>query len=244
MKRIANTNTLVLIPFLLVLVSCEIDNYEGPNASFYGVIKDIETGEKVGTDLLNGSTIRAYELGWETLTAQTWVIKNTGEFRNDMVFAAHYNLEFINGNFYPFTIENFEIKKGENQYDFEVTPYIRIKDSDISYDKANNRIVATFKLQSGKPGVKLNSIRLYAFTDIYVGEQVKFDLKGSNFHQTFQPAEEIINETLYTLSIDLKENDDIFKYSRNYYFRVGALANLSNVGTVRYNYSPLVKIVL
>jgi hypothetical protein len=242
MKRIANI--LLLIPyFLVVLLSCEIDNYEGPNASFSGIIRDIETGEGVGTDILNGSTIRAYELGWETLTAQTWVIKNTGEYQNDMVFAAHYNLEFINGNFFPFTIENFEIKKGKNQHDFEVTPYIRIKDSDISYDNANNRIVATFKLQAGKTEVKLSSIRLYAFTDIYVGEQVKFDLKGNNFRQTFNPVVEI-DETSYTLSIDLKENADLFEYSRNYYFRVGALANLSHVGTIRYNYSPLVRIAL
>jgi hypothetical protein len=243
MKRIANI--LLLIPYLLFLpVSCEIDNYDGPDASFYGIIKDAVTSEKVGTDILNGSTIRAYELGWETLTAQTWVIKNTGEFQNDMVFAAHYDLEFINGNFFPFTIENFEIKKGKNQYDFEVTPYVRIKDPDISYDNANNRIVATFKLQAGKPEVKLSSIRLYAFTDIYVGEQVKFDLKGSTSHQTFNPAEEMTDVTVYTLSIDLKENMDVFKYSRNYYFRVGALANLSDVGTIRHNYSPLVKIVL
>jgi hypothetical protein len=239
MKRIAHI--LLLMPF--IWASCEIDNYEGPNASFSGTIKDVETGEWVGTDILNGSTIRAYELGWETLTAQTWLIKNTGEFQNDMVFAARYDLEFINGNFYPFTINDFEIKKGKNQYDFEVTPYIRIKDAVISHDAANNRIVATFKLQAGKSEVLLNAIRLYAFTDIYVGEQVKFDLKGADFRQTFSPAREI-DATTYTLSIDLNENADLFKYSRNYYFRVGALANVTNVGTVRYNYSSLVKIAL
>jgi hypothetical protein len=91
--------------------------------------------------------------------------------------------------------------------------------------------------------VKLSAVRLYAFTDIYVGEQVKFDTAGSAFRQTFSPAKDI-DDTTYTLSIDLTENSNFFQYSRNYYFRVGALASVSDVGTVRYNYAPLVVIPL
>jgi hypothetical protein len=236
MKKIQNT---VLIPLvLLALTSCEIfeiDNYEAPNASFHGGIKDAETGELVETDIQNGSQIRAYELGWPTESAQTWVIKQNGEFRNDMVFAAHYKIEFINGNFYPFTIDDLEIRKGDNQHDFQVTPYIRVRNVNIR--KEGNTILATFNLQAGKPEVKLSAIRLYAFTDIYVGEQVKFATLGDNFRRTFSPAESIGDAT-YTLSIDLTENADLFKYSRNYYFRVGALADVSGVGTIRYNYAP------
>jgi hypothetical protein len=226
---------------LLIGTSCEIDNYEGPNASFSGAIKDMETGELVGTDILNGSTIRAYELGWETLAAQTWVIKNTGEFRNDMVFAAHYDLEFINENFYPFTINDFVIGKGKNVQDFEVIPYIRIEN--VSIKKEGNRIVASFRLQAGKTEVKVSSLRLYAFTDIYVGEQVKFDIRDASATRSFTPAQTIDN-TVYTLSIDLEQNSQFFKYSRNYYFRVGALADVPDVGTIRHNYSSLVKIEL
>ncbi|MDR1500660.1 MAG: DUF3823 domain-containing protein, partial [Tannerellaceae bacterium] len=199
MKRIIDI--LLLIPYLFMFASCEIDNYDGPDASFSGIIKDVVTGEKVGTDILNGSTIRAYELGWETLTAQTWVIKNTGDFQNDMVFAARYDLEFINGNFFPFTVENFEITKGKNEHDFEVTPYIRIKDASIALDNTGKRVVATFSLEGGKPEVRVSSVRLYAFTDIYVGEQVKFDLKGSSCHLSFTPSEEITASAVHTLSI-------------------------------------------
>jgi hypothetical protein len=236
---------IVWIPvILLALNSCEIfkiDNYEAPNASFHGTIKDAQTGEPVETDIQNGSQIRAYELGWPTESAQTWVIKQNGEFRNDLVFAAHYKIEFINGNFYPFTIDDLEIKKGDNQHDFEVTPYLRLQN--VSIRKEGNRIVASFSVQGGKPEVKLSAIRLYAFTDIYVGEQVKFATQGSDFSQTFSPAKEI-DATTYTLSIDLDANGDLFKYARNYYFRVGALAAVSGVGTVRYNYAPLVVIPL
>ena len=242
MKKVINICWLISC-LLITLVSCEIDNYDVPNASFSGCIKDAVTGELVGTDLQNGSTIRAYELGWETPTAQTWVIKQNGEFQNDMVFASRYNLEFINGNFYPFTVENFEIKKGNNTHDFAVTPYIRIKNTSIIHDTANNRIVATFSLEEGKSGVKVSSIRLYAFTDMYVGEQVKFSTSGDHFSRDFSPAQHI-DETVYTLIIDLEANTGLFKYSRNYYFRIGALANVSGVGTVRHNYSPLIVIAL
>src|SRR5690606_26872199 len=116
MKRIIATALL----FSCFLVSCEIDNYAGPNASFYGGIRDSVTGELVETDIIDGSIIRAIELGFETPAVQTWAIKNTGEFRNDFAFAGRYDFEFYNGNFYPFKVEGFEIKPGSNQHDFMV----------------------------------------------------------------------------------------------------------------------------
>ncbi|GHU83505.1 hypothetical protein FACS189415_5910 [Bacteroidia bacterium] len=241
MKRLS---ILLFLAPIFAFSSCDmfkIDNYEAPNAKFYGGIKDKETGKLVETDIQNGSAIRAYELGWPTESAQTWVIKQNGEYRNDLVFAAHYKIEFINGNFYPFIIDDLEVKKGDNHHDFEVTPYIRVQNADIK--KEGNTIVATFSLQAGNPEVKLSAIRLYAFTDIYVGEQVKFATLGSNFSRSFSPAANI-DGTTYTLTINLDENKDLFKYNRNYYFRVGALASVSGVGTVRYNYAPLVVIPL
>ncbi|MDR1259629.1 MAG: DUF3823 domain-containing protein [Tannerellaceae bacterium] len=236
MKKILNTGLTAALIF--TLASCDIfkiDNYEAPNASFHGGIKDAQTGELVETDIQNGSAIRAYELGWPTESAQTWVVMQSGEFRNDMVFAAHYKIEFINGNFYPFTIDDMEIKKGDNQHDFQVTPYIRVKNAGIR--REGGSIVATFGLEAGRPEVKLASVRLYAFTDMYVGEQVKFDISGAT--QNFSPARDIDGET-YTLSIDLAANAAHFAYNRNYYFRIGALASVQGVGTVRHNYAPAV----
>ena len=244
MKRKTNISMFLAMCILLLLNACEIDNYGGPNAIFFGSIKDAATGELVGTDLQNGSAIRAYELGWSTRTAQTWLIKNTGEYRNEFVFAADYDLEFINGNFFPFEILKFNIKKGDNQHDFEVTPYIRIRDVSIIHNTAEKKIVATFKIQAGKPEVKLSAIRLYVFSDMHVGEQVKYATAGSDYSKSFSPAKVIDDSETYTLSIDLEANSNLIKYNMNYYFRVGALANVSGVGTVRHNYSPLVVLPL
>ncbi len=242
MKKIIN-KLLIGIFLLSLFASCEIDNFDTPSAKFFGAIKDSIGGALVETDLINGSTIQAYEKGYPTEVAQTWVIKNNGEFVNNLVFPGTYDLVLRNGNFFPYTVEGVEIQPGENQRDFLVVPYIRIKNSSITYDKAGNKVVATFSLEAGKPSVKVKAVRLYAFTDIYVGEQVKYNTTGGNFAQTFNPSK-TIDGTSYTLSIDLNANSSYFKQGQNYYFRIGALADVSGVGTIRHNYSQIVKITL
>lgn len=234
---------LLLFPFcLFALTSCEIDNYDGPDASIHGSILDEQTGELVGTDIENGSSIKVREHGFTNPADQTWVIMNTGEYRNNMIFAATYDVRFENGNFYPFEIKDFVVKKGENTYDFKVTPYLRIKNADIA--KNGNTITATFSVEGGRPEVKLKEIQLFAFSDIWVGNNVKYTLNGGTDKTVFSPTLTIVPETKYTLIIDLTENADIFKYKKNYYFRIGALADVSGVGTVRHNYAPLVVIKL
>ena len=96
--------------FLFALTSCEIDNYEGPDASIHGSILDEQTGELVGSDMENGNAIKVREHGFTNATDQTWYITNTGEYRNNMVFAAIYDVRFENGNFYPFEVKDFVVK--------------------------------------------------------------------------------------------------------------------------------------
>ena len=238
---------------LFTIGSCEIDNYDEPNASFSGAIKDVVTKELVGTDIQTGSTMRALEIdpAFPSPTALTWVIKQNGEFRNDMVFAAKYDIQFVDCNFYPYTTQGVVIVPGTNVRDFEVTPYIRIKDFSITHSATNNRVTATFKIEGGKPEVKAAAMRLYAFTDMYVGEQVKFSTTGNtNANNTYSRALTGMAQTIdpaavQTLSIDLAANQSFFSVKRNYYFRIGALATGPvGVGAIRYNYSPTVVIAL
>lgn len=227
---------------LFAFTSCEIDNYDGPDASIHGSILDEQTGEPVGTDLNNGSAIIVREHGFTNPADQTWVIKNTGEYRNDMVFSATYDVRFENGNFYPFEIKDFVVKSGDNTYDFKVIPYIRIKNASIT--RNGDIITATFSLEAGKPDVRLKEVQLFAFSDMWVGNSVKYTLSGGTDKTVFQPTAVIAPAITYSLAIDLKENGGVFKYSKNYYFRIGALADVSGVGTVRHNYAPLVVIKL
>ena len=156
------------------------------------------------------------------------------------MFSATYDIRFENCNFYPFTQNDVKIKKGENKLDFTVTPFIRVVNPSIV--KNGNTITAKFKLEAGKPEVKLSSVQLFAFSDMWVGNNVKYTLAGGTDKESFD-SDAIDPSREYTLTIDVEANKNSFKYTgKNYYFRIGALASVSGVGTVRHNYSPLVKI--
>ena len=235
---------LVAASVLFLLTSCKLDNYDGPNAKVHGRILDAKTVELVGTDIQNGSQLMVYEQGYAAAethsNGQTWVIKNTGEYRNDLVFAARYEVIFQNGNFYGFS-DYMDVKKGDNEIDWKVTPYLRVKDCTIT--KSGNTVTAKFKLEGGKGDESIDEIRLFAFSDIWVGNYVKFAIEGGT--DVAKPDEVVNPSKEYTLTIDTQKNKTFFKYSgKNYYFRVGAKANVSGAGTIRHNYSDLVTIQL
>ncbi|PWD98959.1 DUF3823 domain-containing protein [Marinilabilia rubra] len=242
MKRIIYVN-IVISCLLLTLFSCEPDNYDGPTSQIHGSIKDASTGELVETELINGNVIRTYEQGFEVEQRRNWFVKNSGEYRNNLVFAGEYRYEMFECNFYP--IEGmFTLSGGENNIDFEVIPYIRIVNPSI--EKVGDEIIATFSLEAGGPEVALKEIRLFAFSDVYVGNFTRFDLKSSNDRIQFNPAVAVDNST-YTLTIDLSANENFFPYAKNYYFRIGALAAVNGVvnsGAVKFNYAPYEVITL
>lgn len=234
---------LMLSVVFCFFTSCEIDNYEEPNAEVHGYFYDEKDGQTlVGTDILDGNSIGVYEQGFASESRQTWFIDNTGEYLNKRVFAATYRIEFINTNFYPYDgDEMWTVKKGKNERNFLVTPFIRIKDATITYDAASDKIIAKCKLEAGGNDVTLNQIRLYVHTDKWVGNRINNGVQGTAVinanGETIDPAKE------YTLVIDRAEHKEFFKYSKNYYFRIGAQAKgPSQYGTIRHNYSPLVVI--
>jgi len=234
---------------VLFATSCEIDNYPYPDAQVFGAIRDSVGGAPVETDLNSGSLIGAYEQGYETPVLRNWVVKQSGEYRNNLVYSNTYDFVMQNSNFFPYTIKGIVINPGENEIDFRVVPYIRIKNLSITHDAVAKKIIATFSLEAGKPVVKVKKISLYAFTDIYVGEYVKKTLANSGTDlvtRTFSTAA-TIDGTVYTLAIDLANstNAAVFAIHRNYYFRVGAIADqVAGAGQMRTNYAPYVKIAL
>lgn len=243
MKKILYFLSLI-ISVILITVSCEIDNYPLPDAKFHGAIKDIEGGGLVEQDLENGSRIGVYEKGYETPSLDEWYIMESGEFRNNLVYSGTYDVVFQSCNFFPFNVDGLVIEPGDNEHDFTVTPYIRIKNLSIS--QSGNLVTATFNLEPGQSTVKLKEITLYAFTDIHVGRYISFnidDIGSGQPSQSFSPSVEINPATQYSLSIDVSADSD-FDVSRNYYFRVGAMADQDGVGTIRMNYAPYVKIAL
>lgn len=234
-----NTYILTLLLFVLALASCSIDNYDAPDAQVKGSLIDEKTGELVGQDIQEcGLTV--VEQGFENPENQGWRVKNTGEYENNMIFAATYNMRYENGNCFPFSEDNVVLKRGGNTKDFKVTPFIRILNPSVT--RQGDKIVAKFAVEGGKPGVKLSELQLFAFSDMWVGHSIRFNLASGTDHLSFSPSADIDSSKQYTLEIDLGKDKSSFKYTgKNYYFRIGALADVSGVGTVRFNYGPLVQ---
>jgi hypothetical protein len=238
-----------LIPGVTSCDLFKIDNFPQPDAQVYGAIRDSVGGGLVETDIQNGSTIGAYQLGKyaDNPILSTWVVKQNGEYRNNLVYSDTYKIDFVSCNFFPHTLPEVVFKSGANEHDFLVVPYIRIKNLTITHDVAGNKINASFTLEAGKPTVKVASITLYAYTDMYVGAYVKKTLNTGTGTPTRTLNATINPATVYTLSIDLAANTDVslgFGVHRNYYFRVGAMASQTGVGTIRSNYAPYVVIAL
>lgn len=234
--------------------SCQIDNYPQPDAQVFGAIRDSVGGGLIETDITTGSRIGVWELGKfaSNPSRREWLVKQNGEYRNNLVFSNEYKIDFTSCNFFPYTIPSMVIKPGENQIDFNVYPFIRIKNLSITYDAATNKVNASFTLEGGKPSVKVSTVTLFAWSDMYVGFYTKKTLVAGTGtpSRSYSGAAQTINPaTVITLSIDVAANSGTtvngFGVHRNYYFRVGALATgLTGVGTVRYNYAPYVVIPL
>lgn len=216
---------------LLILGSCELDNYDGPNAVFYGSIIDNETNEPVEQDIINGAQIEYVEQGYENPQNQYMIIRNDGTFRNNLMFAGTYIVKPVRGNFVPLESREIEVK-GETQIDFIVQPYIRIKDLIIQKD--GTKVVATFKMQQTVVNNVLK-IGLYAHPDPSVGEPMRTAATEQTINAVIDP------NTIYTLEIDLIANSAKLKAGNQYFFRIGALINAPEA---KFNYASAVRIAI
>ncbi len=230
MKRI-NIITLFIV-FAISLFGCKKDNIDGPNAVFYGQIIDRKTGEPLEQEISEGSRLYFMEMGWNNPPIQSMIIKSDGSFRNSMMFAGQYKFILDKGNFAVQDTVDIEIKKGENRKIFEVTPLLRVLESEII--KNGRTITATFKIEQ----VTSNNVRrisLFAHPHSDVSSQV--NLVRSNIDVN-GPVNSFDN---FTLTIDLDANANVLKEGESYYFRIGAQC-MNN--EAKYNYAPVVLIKL
>src|SRR5450759_635587 len=89
---------------VLFATSCQKDNYPYPNAQVFGAIRDSISGGLIETDLNSGSQIGVYEQGYATPVIRNWVVKQNGEYRNNLVYSNTYNFVFQSCNFFPYSL--------------------------------------------------------------------------------------------------------------------------------------------
>lgn len=226
MKSIFKSATVAIV-LSMSFASCELDNYDGPDAQIYGEIRDIETGKLIQQDI-NGSKIMYEELGYENPDRQQMIFKVSGEYRNNLMFSGKYDIYFEESNFViPERLEAYEIKPGENRLDFEVLPYIRISDTSIS--REGDELVATFTVT---PTVDSNVLRVgfFGHIDYIVGDNYAQDRATQDVNESFKGEGRV-----YTLRMPVTS----FTAGQAYYFRVGAVVDVPNA---KYNYAPSVRL--
>lgn len=230
MKRLIIINLLLLVSF--AFISCEKDNLEGPDASFYGQLIDKKTGEPIAQEIIEGSRLYYIETGWNNPPVQNMAIKSDGSFRNNMMFSGKYLFILNRGNYVPLDTMEIEIKKGNNRQLFELTPYLRVLEPEIV--KNGRSIIATFRLDQVS-SFKVSRISLFAHSHIDVSNGVNILRRDIMINGS-------VNDTdLFSITIDLDENASILKEGTSYYFRIGAQAQGNEA---KYNYAEpiLIKI--
>lgn len=209
----------------LFVTSCTKDNYSAPSSVLYGSFLDKDTHELVEQDIIQGTQIELVEKGYSAI--QFLVVKNDGTFRNSMLFTNEYKVIPVRGNFEPIDTQTVNIK-GETELNFNVKPYIRIKNLNISIDGAT--VTATFNLQqTGSQNVQ--KIGLFVSPESAVG--------STFFVQKAEvPVGGRIDES-QTLTVKMDLSSSSLKKGKLYYFRAGAIVD---VAQAKYNYAKTVQL--
>ena len=221
----------ILLLFTVALFSCELDNYDAPTGGISGRFIDSQTGELVEQDLINGTVVQLAEHGYDPVGLQYLVVKNDGTYENRLLFENTYTVQPVRGNFYP--IDEQEVQIGSNTtLDFTVTPYLRIINPQITY--SNGKVTATFSIeQTGASNVR--KIGLFAHPNAVVGQPVQVFSVENDLNR------DVTSSEVFTLEIDVVTNSSIFDTAKDFYFRIGAIANAAES---KYNYVPAERITL
>lgn len=250
-----------------LMTSCDLfklDNYDGPNAQVSGSLLDAKTGEKIQveaytetggswwaptTTTISGSLVVIEDVSdrWEGFyEEQDWLVKFYGDYQNDMVFAGKYSVDFRKlPVFSPEESTSIDVKEGQNNFDFELTPYCRIIDPEFSYDAATEKVTATFSLEMGDPS-RLNTIEkvvLCSNTSNFVGQNFRQNSLDTGSSSAAVTVKDDGTTDRITLTLDASKggvNSDEFKYERAHYLRIAALAKGGSYNTQSiWNFSPV-----
>ncbi|MCE7054289.1 DUF3823 domain-containing protein [Algoriphagus sp. AGSA1] len=221
----------ILVLFAVGLFSCELDNYDAPTASISGRFVDAQTGELVEQDLIDGTVIQLAEHGYDPVGLQYLIVKNDGTFENKLLFENMYTVQPVRGNFYPLDEQVVKIASGTT-LDFEVTPYLRIVNPQITY--SNGIVTATFSIeQTGAANVR--KIGLFAHPNPVVGQPVQVYSVENDLNR------DVTEDEVFTIEIDVINNSSIFGKYNDFFFRIGAIANAAES---KYNYVSAERITL
>lgn len=141
------------------------------------------------------------------------------------MFSGDYFMKPVRGNFVPVEAKEITVN-GDTEINFEVQPYIRIKNATI--EQSNERIIASFNLEQTVPN-KIVRIGLFAHPEKNVGEPLHAVATQVNINGK---ADE---NRRYKLEIELPLYSEQLKKGGTYHFRIGALIDAPEA---KFNYAP------
>lgn len=212
-----------------LLISCDLDNYEGPDATLKGSFIDEKTGELVQQDIIRGTMVKIIEHGYDPVAPQYIRAQPEGIYIDKMLFSNTYTVQPERGNFVQVEAQEIAIQ-GETTLDFTVTPYIRVIDANII--NTGDKVTATFRLEQNVPN-NISRIGLYAHPEPIVGEPIRTVATEIPINAVVDPAQ------TFTLEIDLDSNSSRLLAGHQYFFRIGALID---VPEAKFNYAPSVRL--
>lgn len=229
MKKI---NLLICMLFVLGMASCDpIDNMDGPNATIIGSVIDETTNKPLISEQPNGFKIKMVETSWsDSATPEYFWGKADGTFKNSKIFSATYDVQPVEGAFFPVDPVSVLIKKSEN-IEFRVTPYLTVHPSRV--ELINDAIVVEWTLSRTKIGDKIIDARVFISNNPNV---------GTNFFTTALSPMVDLNKVTdeNVLSATYKQTISGLTKGDTYYVKIGARTNNSSK---RYNFSETTKIV-
>jgi len=218
---------------MLLICSCEIDNYALPDGYIHGRIIDAGTGEPMPLPVegSNGTVINLMEKNSSATLAHSFYAMQDGSYSNSMVVKGEYSIT-ANG---PFKLaDSYEASIGsDTELDLYATPYSRIS-TDVQAE--GKKVTVSFKVTPVASSDRVS--RTYVMwnyrkqTDIISGNycSMKADYTGKAEGSVVFNLE---NENLYNANIGkIKANGD------RVYFRAAAEVS----GNV--NYSEVVELTI
>ncbi len=212
--------------------SCEIDNYEGPDASIQGTIVD-QNGKAVQFEQGQGSgRIKLEETSWSENPVPLYLnIRQDGSYVNTKFFAGTYLATLVEGAFYPQEGQEIAVA-GEYKHDFSIVPYLELEWVSEPALTADNKVTASFKLKrnagpNGENMPDLMDYQLFISTTQYVGNN-NFD--GTRVGQPVKITNTQANDTFTITSLQP------MKYATTYFVRIGARVNDTYK---KYNYTTI-----
>jgi hypothetical protein len=233
MKKIIYS--LLIIICAVGFSSCEKDNYDEPNARFYGKIIDSTTG----TNFVMTSQslqVRMWEISYKENPSQRNVnVKDDATFNNNKLFAGTYQVLPTNGAFWPVTDTlTIELKNGKAvEQNFTLTPYLKVSIVDYKLTGTSLNIVGKLNapIVDGLPNVL--DIRPFVAITKFVG--------SANISSYSDPFRIEINKKFSDIPAGQTFSMTVTGLlpGRTFYVRLGARVDDSYKAT---NYSEIIKI--